>query len=73
MQLQPLEELATRAIQCIIITEIVEIITMGAMLNRAVITITQAATVITTTIPRIQMDKHRLSPKSPLVSMKSKS
>ena len=60
MQLQPLEELATRAIQCIIITEIVEIITMGAMLNRAVITITQAATVITTTIPRIQMDKHRL-------------
>ena len=60
MQLQPLEELDTRAIQCIIITEIVEIITMGAMLNMAVITITQVATVITTTIPRIQMDKHRL-------------
>ena len=60
MQLQPLEELDTRAIQCIIITEIVEIIMMGAMLNMAVITITQVATVITTTIPRIQMDKHRL-------------
>lgn len=70
MQLEPLEELATRAILYIITTEIVQIITMEAMLNMAIITITP---VVTATIPPIPIVKHRLLQKSRLASMKSKS